>query len=233
MAILKCNVTLVEAITDIVYRVRLAPEMPCSFKAGQYLMVVMDPYDKRPFSLASTPSQQEYIELHISASELNIYAIAVIELILKSQTITIDMPYGNAWLREAGCRPLLLIAVGTGFSYVRSILLAALEKQPDRYISMYWGGREVKNLYDQNELEMLSKKYPNLQVNSVVERPTDQWYGRRGTVLSAVLQDFCTLAEHDIYIAGRFEMAKIFRKHFCAERGAQEAHVFGDAFSFV
>ena len=52
-------------------------------------------------------------------------------------------------------------------------------------------------------------------------------------MLSAVLQDFGTLAEHDIYIAGRFEMAKIARERFCAERGALEAHMFGDAFSFI
>ena len=31
-------------------------------------MVVMDERDKRPFSLASTPTQQDYIELHIGAS---------------------------------------------------------------------------------------------------------------------------------------------------------------------
>jgi hypothetical protein len=42
----------------------------------------------------------------------------------------------------------------------------------------------------------------------VVEQPEENWRGRSGTVLTAVLQDFGTLAEHDIYIAGRFEMAK-------------------------
>jgi aquacobalamin reductase/NAD(P)H-flavin reductase len=33
---------------------------------------------------------------------------------------------GEAWLREDEDRPLILIAGGTGFSYVRSILLTAL-----------------------------------------------------------------------------------------------------------
>ncbi|MCP1065340.1 NAD(P)H-flavin reductase [Serratia symbiotica] len=233
MAILSCKVTSAEAITDTVYRVRLVPKMPFSFKAGQYLMVVMDECDRRPFSLASTPSKQEYIELHISASELNLYAMAVMERILKEQAITVDVPHGDAWLREEGNRPLVLTAGGTGFSYVRSILLTALEQQPDRDISIYWGGRELKHLYDQSELEALSQQYPSLKVIPVVEQPTDEWHGRSGTVLSTVLQDFTTLADHDIYIAGRFEMAKIARERFCTERGAQGAHVFGDAFSFI
>lgn len=233
MAILSCNVTLVEAITDTVYRVQLVPKIPFSFKAGQYLMVVINELDKRPFSLASTPSQKTHIELHIGTSELNLYAITVIEHILKKQAITVDIPHGNAWLREDGNRPLVLIAGGTGFSYVRSILLTALEQQPNRDISIYWGGRELKNLYDQSALEELSQKHTNIKVILVLEKPIDQWLGRSGTVLNAVLQDFSTLADHDIYIAGRLEMVKTAREYFCAQLHAKEEHMFGDAFSFL
>lgn len=67
--------------------------------------------------------------------------MAVMERILKEQAITVDVPHGDAWLREEGNRPLALNAGGTGFSYVRSILLTALGKQPDRDISIYWGTR--------------------------------------------------------------------------------------------
>ena len=173
------------------------------------------------------------IELHIGASELNLYAMAVMDRILKEQSITVDIPHGDAWLREEGQRPLVLIAGGTGFSYVRSILITALEQQPHRDISIYWGGRELKHLYDLGELEALSIHHPNLKVIPVVEQPEDGWQGRSGTVLSAVLQDFTSLAEHDIYIAGRFEMAKIARDLFCNERDAREDRLFGDAFAFI
>lgn len=79
----------------------------------------------------------------------------------------------------------------------------------------------------------MSINHPNLKVIPVVEQPEEGWQGRSGTVLSAVLQDFSSLAEYDIYIAGRFEMAKIARERFVAERGAQEDRLFGDAFSFI
>ncbi|PWC19746.1 NAD(P)H-flavin reductase [Brenneria corticis] len=233
MTTLSCKVTLVEAITDTVYRVRLLPEAPFSFRAGQYLMVVMDERDKRPFSMASTPMEKDVIELHIGASELNLYAMAVMERILKEKTLTVDIPHGEAWLREESQRPLVLIAGGTGFSYVRSILLTALSQRPDRAVAIYWGGRETKHLYDLGELEKLAAHYPNLQVIPVVEQPEEGWRGRTGTVLSAVLQDYGSLAEQDIYIAGRFEMAKIARERFCNERGALTAHMFSDAFSFI
>ncbi|AOR63437.1 NAD(P)H-flavin reductase [Pectobacterium wasabiae] len=233
MTTLSCKVTSVEAITDTVYRVRLLPEAPFSFRAGQYLMVVMGDRDKRPFSLASTPMDKGFIELHIGASELNLYAMAVMERIHKEKNLTVDIPHGEAWLREESTRPLVLIAGGTGFSYVRSILLTALAQQPDRNISIYWGGRESQHLYDLTELEGFVAKHPNLRVVPVVEQPEEGWTGRTGTVLSAVLQDYGSLAEQDIYIAGRFEMAKIARERFCNERGALAAHMFSDAFSFI
>ncbi|AYN28069.1 NAD(P)H-flavin reductase [Buttiauxella sp. 3AFRM03] len=233
MTTLSCKVTSVEAITDTVYRVRLLPEAKFSFQAGQYLMVVMDERDKRPFSMASTPSDQEFIELHIGASDINLYAMAVMDRILKEKEIVVDIPHGDAWLREDEDRPLILIAGGTGFSYVRSILLTALARNPQREIAIYWGGREDKHLYDLSELEALSVVHPNLRVEAVVEQPETGWRGRTGTVLTAVMQDYGTLAGHDIYIAGRFEMAKIARDLFCNERSAQADRMFGDAFSFI
>jgi len=233
MTTLSCKVTSVDAITDTVYRVRLVPEAAFSFRAGQYLMVVMDERDKRPFSLASTPDQHDFIELHIGASEINLYAMAVMDRILKDREVVVDIPHGDAWLRDDEDRPLVLIAGGTGFSYARSILLTALAQNPNRDITIYWGGREEKHLYDLAELEALSVQHPGLRVEAVVEQPEANWRGRTGTVLTAVLQDFGTLAEHDIYIAGRFEMAKIARDLFCNERGAREDRLFGDAFAFI
>ncbi|WP_455426155.1 NAD(P)H-flavin reductase [Dryocola sp. LX212] len=233
MTTLSCKVTSVEAITDTVYRVRLLPEADFSFQAGQYLMVVMDERDKRPFSMASTPGEQEFIELHIGASELNLYAMAVMDRILKDKEIVVDIPHGDAWLRDDEERPLILIAGGTGFSYVRSILLTALERNPQREIAIYWGGREEKHLYDLAELEALSVQHENLRVEAVVEQPEGEWRGRNGTVLTAVMQDYGTLSGHDIYIAGRFEMAKIARELFCNERGANPERMFGDAFAFI
>lgn len=128
---------------------------------------------------------------------------------------------------------MILIAGGTGFSYARSILLTALARNPNRDITIYWGGREEQHLYDLCELEALSLKHHGLQVVPVVEQPEAGWRGRTGTVLTAVLQDHGTLAEHDIYIAGRFEMAKIARDLFCSERNAREDRLFGDAFAFI
>ncbi len=61
MTTLSCKVTSVEAITDTVYRVRIVPDAAFSFRAGQYLMVVMDERDKRPFSMSATNVRSQWL----------------------------------------------------------------------------------------------------------------------------------------------------------------------------
>ncbi len=55
-----------------------------------------------------------FIELHIGASEINLYAKAVMDRILKDHQI-VSYSHGEAWLRDDEERPMILIAGGTGF----------------------------------------------------------------------------------------------------------------------
>lgn len=159
--------------------------------------------------------------------------MAVMERIFAQNSINIDIPHGKAWFREGSKKPIILIAGGTGYSYTRAILYAALEENPDRDITFYWGGRRLEHLYDLGELQSLSEQYRNIKIIPVVEQPETDWRGRTGTVLSAVLDDFGSLTNYEIYIAGRFEMAKIARERFCNERGISPEYLYGDAFEFI
>lgn len=233
MTILTCNVTSVDAITDKVYRVRLVPDLKLNFRAGQYLMLMINEHDKKPFSIASTPIETAFIEIHIGVSKLNFYTMGIIDHILKHRKIIIDAPRGEAWLRDNTDRPIVLIAGGTGFSYTRSILLTVLKCQPQREVVIYWGVQQQNHLYNLNELVTLSINYPQLSVIPVVEQPDDNWRGRTGTVVNSVMQDYNHLTPYDIYIAGHFDMVKIAFDLFCTERNACAHHIFSDAFTFI
>ncbi|WP_348666226.1 NAD(P)H-flavin reductase [Arsenophonus symbiont of Ornithomya chloropus] len=230
MTKLKCKVVSIKSINNTVYRVLLLPQGQFSFLAGQYLMLIIDEYNQRPFSIASIPSEKKTIELHISASRFHLYGIEVMKIIYKKNSINIDIPYGKAWFREGSKKPMIIITGGTGFSYTQSILHAALKENPNREITFYWGSRQLENLYYLNELKYLSKKYANLNIIFVIEEYISHWTGRRGTVLNAVLNDFNKLTQYEIYIAGSFKMAKTTRECLCNERGAIAKYCYGDAF---
>lgn len=234
----KCNVKSIEPLASNTFKVLLHPESPVKFKPGQYLMVVMGEKDKRPFSIASSPCRHMgELELHIGAAEHNAYAIEVIESMNQAYadktTIEVEVPHGDAFLHEDSQGPLLLIAGGTGFSYTRSILDHCISQKIDRDISLYWGAKDSSQLYAMQELKDISAQHSHINFIPVIETNEDNWSGKLGNVIEAVLADFDNLSEYDIYIAGRFEMAGSARDQFTNMKQAKVERMFGDAFSFI
>lgn len=234
---IKCEVKSIEPLACNTFRILLKPEQAVDFKAGQYLLAVMGEKDKRPFSIASSPCREGELELHIGAAEHNAYALEVVEAmkaaLAEGSHIEIEAPHGDAWVRDDSDKPLLLIAGGTGFSYVRSILDNCLSRGVSQPIFVYWGGRDACQLYAHDELQTLAEQHPHLTYVPVVETAPANWQGKVGNVLEAVSEDFVSLSAYDIYICGRFEMAGAAREQFSAEKGAERERMFADAFSFI
>lgn len=227
----ECLVSGIEPLTPYVYKVQLTPKEPVKFVAGQYITVVMGPNDERAFSIASTPSQGQVIELHIGATPENSYAWEVMQRLHQEKEITITAPAGNAGLRESE-RPLIVIAGGTGFSYAWSIAAAYLESEARQSLHFYWGGRSLADLYAHEELERLAQQDSRFRYFPVLEQAPEQWQGQEGLVHLAVLANQADLAEFDVYIAGRFEMVKVARDDFY-QRNLPPTQLFGDALSYL
>lgn len=235
---IECKVKLIEPLASNTFRILLHPETPIAFKAGQYLMVVMGEKDKRPFSIASSPCRNNgELELHIGAAEHNAYAIEVVEAMNQAfadgTCIEIDAPHGDAWLQEDVQHPLLLIAGGTGFSYVRSILDHCISQQLSQAIYLYWGAKDSSQLYALDELKLIAEQNSNVHFVPVIENNEEHWQGKVGNVLQAIEQDFDSLADFDIYIAGRFEMAGAARDQFTDRKQANRERMYADAYAFI
>ncbi|HCH00592.1 MAG TPA: NAD(P)H-flavin reductase [Vibrio sp.] len=235
---IECKVKSIEPLASNTFRILLHPEAPVSFKAGQYLMVVMGEKDKRPFSIANSPCRHSgELELHIGAAEHNAYAIEVVEAMNQAYadggSIQIDAPHGDAWLQEDQERSLLLIAGGTGFSYVRSILDHCISQNKTQPIYLYWGGKDSSQLYAMQELKEIAQQTKNVHFVPVIENEEQDWQGKLGNVLQAIEQDFESLVDFDIYIAGRFEMAGAARDQFVDRKQAQRNRMFADAYAFI
>jgi aquacobalamin reductase/NAD(P)H-flavin reductase len=236
--IIQSKVKSIQPLASNTYKILLQPSTHISFKPGQYLMVVMGEQDKRPFSIASSPCRHDgELELHIGAAEHNAYALEVVEMMKAAmkdtQEISIDAPHGDAWFRDNSERDLLLIAGGTGFSYVRSILDHCLSQSVKRKIYLYWGAKDRHQLYAIDELYQIEKQNDNIQFIPVIEVSDRDWQGKTGNVIQAVTDDFDSLADVDVYIAGRFEMAGAAREQFILSKHAHNDHIYGDAYSFI
>ncbi|MEL0629189.1 NAD(P)H-flavin reductase [Psychromonas aquatilis] len=226
-----CNVASIEKLNAFLYRIFLKPTKSVSFKAGQYVSVIMGEGDKRHFSIANAPSN-DLIELHIGATPENKYAMQVVEKMQSGEPLEVEIANGVAYLREDSSRPIILMAGGTGFSYVKSILESIVELNLKNPVHLYWGVKEYSHFYFEEQAIDWSTEHSNINFHPVVELPEEGWLGKHGYVHQAVLADFSDLSMFDIYIVGRFEMAKVAREDF-VKQGALIEHIYGDAFAFI
>lgn len=235
MTITSCTVDLIEALTPTVNRILLTPEQPVSFSSGQYLQLCLSDTDKRPFSIASTPGNSQ-LELHIGGAVADQYASQAIAHLMQQhqlkQPVKAEVGLGNAQFRADSTRPVILLAGGTGFSYIYSIAQSIAAAALDRPVFVYWGVREQSALYHADVMQQWAAQNSKYRFIPVVQHPDDNWQGRSGMVHQAVLDDFVSLEAYDIYVAGPFAMAGVVRNAFI-EQGAHREQLFGDAFAYI
>lgn len=229
---IQCKVEKIEALTDTIKRIVLIPDSPIHFVAGQYLQIVMGENDKRPFSIANAPRIDGTIELHIGAEPGNQYAGQVIEKMLNDKVVSVEGGLGEAFLSQPNAQATILLAGGTGYSYVSSILQQLVSKPLEAPVLLYWGTRTTTDMYAFKELNMLAQQHPMFTFVPVVELPEKDWTGKTGWVHHAVLNDIQDLSTYQVYVAGRFEMAKVVRDDF-TEHGLLSTCLFGDAYAFI
>ncbi len=232
MSQIQCSVERLEALNDSVYHVVLRPERKITFEAGQYLMVKMSEDDKRPFSIASSPADGDLLELHIGASEVHSYPMQVIERMKRDGKIEILAPHGEAQLDNSNQRPIILIAGGTGFSYVRSIVRQLIADNDQRQITVYWGCKDASHMYAFDEMSEIATSNANITFVPVVEEVPADWQGAKGQVHTAVLANHSDLGDFEIYAAGRFEMVGAIRDIFLT-KGMKIENMHGDALPYL
>jgi aquacobalamin reductase/NAD(P)H-flavin reductase len=226
----------ISALTPTVQRVLLIPKAAVEFKAGQYLQIFLSDSDKRPFSIACAPGftvdGQPALELQIGGAVTDNYASQALSHLRDNAEVLIQVGLGEAYWRQDSERPIILLAGGTGFSYVHSIASAIAQSGLDRPVQLYWGLRNQQALYAEAELTQWQAANPLYQLQLVVQEPDDHWQGRSGLVHQAVLADHTDLSAFDIYIAGPFPMVGAVRDAFLAQ-GAVQQHMYADAFAWL
>jgi CDP-4-dehydro-6-deoxyglucose reductase len=210
---------------------RLPAVEPLRFKAGQYLDVLLEGGRRRSFSIASPPHDSGLIELHVRRVPGGGFTEALFETLHDGALLRIEGPIGQFVYRESSA-PALMIAGGTGFAPLKSMLRHALEQGPTtRDIGFYWGARQPIDVYEDALMQAWARKYPNLRFTAVLSEAAASHH-RTGWVHEAVLADHPSLAAFDVYAAGPPAMIEAIRATFPA-RGVSEDRLHFDSFDYA
>jgi NAD(P)H-flavin reductase len=140
-------------------------------------------------------------------------------------------PKGGFYLR-AEDRPVIIVASGTGFAPIKSMVLDAVRRKLKGPAILYWGGRKKADLY-MHELPLAwEQRYPGFHYIPVLSDPNseDNWPGRQGLVHQAVMADFPDLSGHDVYACGVPAMVEAARHDFIEGCGLPFQNFFADIF---
>lgn len=220
---------IVQPTPDVsIVQLRLAAGMRAKFAAGQYLQVELEDGTRRNYSMANPPHENDGVQLHVRHVPGGRFSEGVLGRLAKGDTLRIELPFGEFTLRADSDRPAVLLATGTGFAPVKSIVEDAIRRKLARPLHLYWGARRADDLY----LASLAQKWHDsgrVKFVPVLSAADDAWTGRRGFVHEVVLAEFGSLAGHEVYACGNPSMTMAAREAF-VRAGLHENDFFSDAF---
>ena len=201
------------------------------FRAGQYVEVIMADGLRRSFSVANAPHDPATVELHVRHVPGGRFTPRLFRELGAGDALTIEGPRGGFYLRKE-IRPVILLAGGTGFAPIKSMVLYAMRHKLRGPATFYWGGRRPQDLYMTQLPAQWAAEYPGFHYVPVVSeaRAADAWQGRTGLVHEAVMADFPDLSGHDVYACGVPAMIHAARRDFVEACGLPPGRFFADLF---
>jgi len=204
---LAARVESLEWLGSSVLRLRVLPERPLRYRAGQHLLLWTATGVARPYSLASLPDGDPWLEFHIDCSRPGAFSDFARQL-RPGDLLRLGELHGGAlhYEREWAERPLLLLAAGTGLGPLWGLLRESLRqghRGPIRLLHTCRDGHYLKE-----PLQALAQTHDNLQLEWIGADGRDRMLGtlrptsRRDVALVCGSPSFVEACARRLYLAG-------------------------------
>ncbi|AYC34121.1 iron-sulfur-binding ferredoxin reductase [Pseudomonas cavernae] len=152
-------------LSPSVLRLRLTPERPLRYRAGQHLVLWSAERVARPYSLASLPGEDPWLEFHLDCRHPGAFSDAARQLqagdpLRLGELRGGALHYDPDWQQ----RPLWLLAAGTGLAPLWGILREALRQEHRGPIRVLHVAADADEHYLAAPLAALAAAHPNLEL---------------------------------------------------------------------
>ena len=241
---LPCRIASITSLAPDVLQVwlRLPAVETLRFQPGQYLDVLLEGGRRRSFSIANPPHDSDLVELHVRRvsgggfTERLFGAPETSDTLHTGSLLRIEGPLGH-FIYRPGAGPVVMIAGGTGFAPLKSMLRHILEDGSDnrRDLHLYWGARRPSDLYEEATALTWARRHPRFHFSAVLSESDAVEAGpdrRLGWVHEAVLADHPDLTGFEVYAAGPPAMIEAIRASF-PDHGLDRDRLYFDSFDYA
>ncbi|MEE2676380.1 MAG: NADH:ubiquinone reductase (Na(+)-transporting) subunit F [Planctomycetota bacterium] len=213
------------------------------FDVWRYTSTVTEPVI-RAYSMANYPGEKGIIMLNVRVASPHPRApegtppgqmSSYIFNLKPGDKVTISGPYGEFFIQDTPAE-MVYIGGGAGMAPLRSHIFELFkERQTDRKVSYWYGGRSTRELFYLDEFEELKQKFENFDYHIALSDPVpeDNWTGHEGFIHQVLLDEY--LSKHpnpedvEYYICGPPMMLSAVR-NMLDDLGVEPENVMYDDF---
>lgn len=234
----------VEKINDVTHDIKsitLSFDKPVSFRAGQYIQLIIPPYgnieDKtiRSYSMASPPSDKNNIELLVRLVPNGIATTYIHNHLNVGDRLSFTGPFGDFFIRDTNAS-ILFIAGGSGLAPIKSMVLDILErKQTGRDMYFFFGARTAKDIYYDELFYNIDKNYAPFHFIPAISEPdkNTKWNGEKG-LITDVVDNFLQKQddrEWEAYLCGSPGMINACVQNVLLKNNIKSGKIYYDKFA--
>ena len=208
--------THVHNITHDIREFRFKLDKANGFLPGQYGLIGVDGVNgARAYSFSNLGDTGDEWDFQIKRVPNGACSNALFDHFKPGARVSLDGPFGMAYIREDAPRDLLCIAGGSGLSPMISIsrAFARSEKLKDRQLHFVYGGRAMRDLAGEDMLKELPGFGTRIHYHAALSMAEPDWKGATGFVHDAAKAHVGgNLADYEIYYAGPPPMTEAITK---------------------
>ena len=201
---IRVKVSKVEAHGDKVriLQLRTPRSKTLNFLAGQHASLHLDDLPPLDLPIASCPCNGMYLYFHLHRDHDHPLVARVFEGLLHHSELDLEGPFGTLTLDDDSRRPLLMVAVGTAFASIKSLIEHAVNLETGQPLQLFWLADTDTGHYQENYCRAWADVLDNYHYSLLVTASALPSDGEREHLLAQITDTAISLSEADIYLAG-------------------------------
>ncbi len=204
----KAKIKSIEEISKDVKIFTLELDKEITFRAGQFLTLIVEENGKRftaPYSIASSPKEKKQIQFAIKLVNAGNVTSRLWKK-MEGDELNLMGPSGGFGIKNNDKDNLIFIGTGTGIAPLKSMIKSLLEENTKKSLTLIFGERFENQILFEKELQELENKYKNFKFIRVISKPSENYVGKKGHVQEN-LGDL-EIGNSEAYLCGMSEMVE-------------------------
>ena len=212
---LTAKVARIETLSDSVrlLHLRTPRTQTLRFMAGQHVNLRLPGVGEYDAAIASCPCNGMHLQFHVAMQHDSPFHTALFNGLHTGEQIEVEGPFGPISLDDDSTRPLLMLAMGTEFAPIKSLIEHAINLDLRQPVRLIWMAPVSQGHYLENYCRAWEDVLDDYRFISVTIEGNELQREERALLRHAIEEQLEGIHGIDAYIAGTQQFREVAREH--------------------